>query len=233
MAQTTQIFGRSVNRIAKLMIFAGVPMALGVLSLVWYMFGWSDWHRDVGKEVPQPGGGFSHVLHVNQKIDCRYCHTSVEVSSSANIPPTETCMGCHSQVLSQSAKLQFVRDSWATGVPIQWNKVHDLPKFVYFNHSIHVSKGVGCSTCHGNLAKMNVVYKTQALYMGWCLDCHRDPAQYLRPQEEIYNPAWVPPADQPVRGRQLLIEYGIEQYQSETGSGQKINRLTNCSICHR
>jgi hypothetical protein len=132
-------------------------------------------------------------------------------------------MGCHSQVLTKSTKLEFIRSSYAKDVPVQWNLVHDVPKFVYFNHSIHVAKGVGCSTCHGNLATMPVVYKTQALYMSWCLNCHRNPEQFLRPKSEIFNPAWQPPADQIAQGLILKQQYNIRS---------KL-QLTNCSICHR
>jgi hypothetical protein len=157
-------------------------------------------------------------------MDCRYCHTAVEISSSANIPPTETCMGCHSQVLPQSPKLEFIRTSYAENKPVQWNKVHDLPKFVYFNHSIHVDKGVGCSTCHGNIATMAVVYKTEALYMNWCLNCHRNPEQFLRPcslKSSIRLGSRL--RIQIAQGLKLKEQYGIRSsYQ-----------LTNCSICHR
>lgn len=229
-----QVFDRRANTVAKLTILVGVPLVLVILGVVWYMFGWSDWHRQVGVPVAQPGGGFNHQIHAGGlRMDCRYCHTAVEVSYSANVPPTETCMGCHTQILSRSEKLAFVRDSYANNVNIQWNRVTDLPKFVYFNHSIHVDNGVGCSTCHGNIRAMPVVYKAEPLFMSWCLDCHRNPAQYLRPRDQIYNTEWTPPADQLQQGQRLLDEYGIQLYESETVSGQKINRLTNCSICHR
>lgn len=221
-----QVFTRRANKIARLSIFVGIPIVFALLCTAWWYYTRSNWIRDVGPAhaVVQPGGGYSHQLHVGGlKMDCRYCHTSVEVSSSANIPPTETCMGCHSQVLPNSPKLEFIRTSYAENKPVQWNKVHDLPKFVYFNHSIHVANGVGCSTCHGNIATMAVVYKSEALYMNWCLNCHRNPEQYLRPQSEIYNTAWQPPADQIAQGLKLKEQYGIRSsYQ-----------LTNCSICHR
>ena len=141
----------------------------------------------------------------------------------ANIPPTETCMGCHSQIISRSEKVAFLWQSWETGNAIQWNKVHDVPDFVYFNHSIHVAKGVGCSTCHGRIDQMRVVYKTQPLFMSWCLDCHRNPEKYVRPREEIYNMAWTPPANQLEVGRRLVQEYNIRSSWE----------LTNCAICHR
>ncbi len=224
--QMAQVFNRRTNKIVRLSIFVGIPLVLILLSSAWWYYTRSDWIRDVGpaNAKVQPGGGFSHQLHVGGlKMDCRYCHTGVELSSSANIPPIETCMGCHSQVLTKSTKLEFIRSSYETDVSVQWNKVHDLPKFVYFNHSIHVAKGVGCSTCHGNLATMPVVYKTQALYMSWCLNCHRNPEQFLRPESEIFNPAWQPPADQIAQGLILKQKYNIRS---------KL-QLTNCSICHR
>jgi hypothetical protein len=218
-----QIFDRRANTLVRLTLFVGVPLVLAILGGIWYLFGWSDWHRDVGVPVAQPGGGFNHQLHVGLKLDCRYCHNAVEVSSSANVPSTETCMGCHSQILTKSEKLAFVRESWETNTPIQWNRVHDLPKFVYFNHSLHVAKGVGCSTCHGNIAAMPVVAKSKALFMSWCLDCHRNPEQYVRPRDQIYNTAWTPPADQLEQGKKLVEEYRI----------RSADQLTNCAICHR
>jgi NAD-dependent SIR2 family protein deacetylase len=219
-----QVFDRRASNIAKATIMVGLPLLLALASAAWWYYTRSDWVRDVGIEVAQPGGGYNHQLHVQGfKLDCRYCHTSVEVSSSANIPPTETCMGCHSQILTRSEKLAFVRDSYANNTPIQWNKVHNLPDFVYFNHSIHVNKGVGCSTCHGRIDQMKVVYKAEPMYMSWCLDCHRNPEQYIRPQEEIFNMAWTPPADQLSQGLRLKDEYKI----------RSAIVMTNCSICHR
>jgi len=165
---------------------------------------------------------FSHALHVSLKIDCQYCHSSVTTSASAGIPPTQTCMTCHSQVRIDSPVLAPLRDSYATGKPIQWNRVHDLGDFVYFNHSIHVAKGVGCSTCHGQVSQMNQITQVAPLTMGWCIDCHRAPEQYLRPQSEIFNTDWQPPADQLAQGRLLVQANHIE-----------VSKLTNCTICHR
>lgn len=222
-----QIFDRRTNTAARLSIIVGVPTILVILLIVWWVFSRSDWHRDVGVPVEQPVE-FSHALHVTaNRIDCRFCHTSVEVSSSAGIPATETCMGCHTQILTGSTRLAPVRASWANNTPIEWVKVHDLPNFVYFNHSIHVAKGVGCSTCHGNVAQIRdgnvAVAKEHALYMTWCLDCHRAPENYLRPKSEIYNSTWAPPPDQRAQGLRLKEEYGI----------RTANELTNCAICHR
>lgn len=220
--ETAQVFPRVANTLVWVSILAGVLLiALGIGLL--YYFTQSASARGVGYNVPQPIP-YSHQLHVQGlRIDCRYCHNYVEESGYANVPATETCMSCHSVIRTNSPNLVRVRESWATNTPIKWNKVHDLPDFVYFNHSIHVAKGVGCSTCHGNIAEMPVVHKTKALYMGWCLDCHRDPSRYVRPKEEIYNTDWRPPENQAELGRELVQEYQIR------GAYQ----LTNCAICHR
>ena len=164
---------------------------------------------------------FSHERHVaSNGIDCRYCHTSVETSAFAGIPPTKTCMNCHSQIFSNSPFLEPVRASFRTGESIQWTRVHDLPDFVYFNHSIHVNKGVGCSTCHGRVDRMPLMYQVASLQMQWCLDCHRNPERYVRPREAVYRMDYEPPADQLALGRKLVAEYQIQ-------------KLTSCSTCHR
>lgn len=218
-----QIFPRSANTIARASLLGGIPLLLILASAAWWYFSRSDWVRDVGIPVEQPVA-YSHVQHVaGFRLDCRYCHNSVEVAASANVPPTQTCMGCHSQVLTQSEKLAPVRDSYNNNVPIQWNRVHDMPDFVYFNHSIHVNKGVGCSTCHGRIDQMAVVEKVEPMYMTWCLDCHRAPEKYIRPRDQVFNMAWEAPPDQTAVGLRLKDEYGIRDAQT----------LSNCSICHR
>ena len=167
---------------------------------------------------------FSHEHHVaGLGIDCRYCHTAVEVSSFAGIPPTATCMNCHSQIWSGSDVLKPLRDSFQTGTPIRWTRVHNLPDFVYFNHSIHVRKGVGCVTCHGPVDRMPLMWQDQTLQMEWCLDCHRAPEQYLRPREQVFNMNWRPDREQRVLGRQLVKQYNIRNPRE----------LTSCSTCHR
>jgi hypothetical protein len=164
---------------------------------------------------------FSHKNHIDGLgIDCRYCHTSVEVSSSAGIPPTHTCMSCHSQVWTEAPILEPVRESYRTGKPMEWIRVHDLPDFVYFNHSIHVKQGVGCTTCHGQVDQMPLVRQVNTLYMGWCLDCHRNPEQYVRPRDKVFDVTWTPPSDQLEQGRELVKQYNIQ-------------KLTHCSACHR
>lgn len=218
-----QIFDRRANTVARMLILVGLPLLLALASAAWWFYTRSDWVRDVGIPITQPVP-YSHQQHVvGYRLDCRYCHTSVEVSANANIPPTETCMGCHSQILTASVKLQPIRDSYATNTPIQWTKVHNLPDFVYFNHSIHVNKGVGCSTCHGRIDQMVTVYKAEPMFMSWCLDCHRAPEKFIRPKEEVFNMTYAAPADQTSLGLRLKDEYKIRDGIE----------LTKCSICHR
>jgi len=217
-----QLFKRSANYLAKASLVLVILLG-GLAFIVYTQVARSSYLTGQYQEKMQPVQ-FSHKHHVGDDgIDCRYCHTAVETSSSAGMPSTQTCMACHSQVWSDSEYLKIVRDSWDNKKPIPWVRVHDLPEYTYFNHSIHVAKGVGCSTCHGNIAAMPVVYKQEALYMSWCLNCHRNPEQFLRPQSEIYNTAWQPPADQIAQGLKLKEEYGI----------RTSFQLTNCSICHR
>jgi cytochrome c7-like protein len=165
---------------------------------------------------------FSHKHHVaDDGIDCRYCHTSVEDSAFAGIPSTDVCMNCHRQIWNESEMLAPVRESYRTGTPIVWNRVHDLPDFVYFDHSIHVAKGVGCETCHGRVDQMPLVWKVNTLQMEWCLECHRNPERHVRPRDQIVTMGWRPPnGDQLTLGRRLVQEYRIE-------------RKTDCSTCHR
>jgi hypothetical protein len=217
-----QIFHPSTNTIARVTIFGAVFFLAGLLGLGWLAVR-STWATGVGVPVEQPVP-FSHEHHVGGLgIDCRYCHTSVETSSSAGIPPTYTCMSCHSQLYNDSPLLKPVRDSLANGSPIMWNRVHNLPDFVYFDHSIHVSKGVGCVTCHGRVDQMPLTWKTQTLHMEWCIDCHRAPEQYIRPRENVFDMDWQPPEDQLTMGRRLVQEYHILPPA----------QLTSCSTCHR
>jgi hypothetical protein len=218
----SQIFHRSTNTISRISIFgalAGVGFLLWVLAIV----NRSSYVTGAGVVVAQPVQ-FSHAHHVGGLgIDCRYCHTSVEQAAFANVPPTRTCMNCHSQIWAQSAMLEPVRASFRDGVPLSWRRVHDLPDFVYFNHSIHVAKGVGCATCHGPVDRMPLMYQYASLNMDWCLECHRNPERFVRPREEVFNMAYEPPADQAALGARLMKEYGI----------QEARLLTSCSTCHR
>jgi hypothetical protein len=215
-----QIFGPKVNPLARLSLYGGFGASV-LFVLVLFVYSRSPYPSFIAYSPDQPVP-FSHQLHVGLKIDCRYCHNSVETSASAGIPPTQTCMSCHSGVRTDSPNLQPVRDSYTSGKPIQWVRVHDLGDFVYFNHSIHVAKGVGCSTCHGQVSQMSKIQQVKPLTMGWCLDCHRAPEQYLRPQSEIFNTDYVPPANQLELGRQLIQQNNIQ-----------VSKLQNCSICHR
>jgi hypothetical protein len=216
-----QIFGPRANPLSRLSVYGAFgALALFVVGLAIYSR--SPYPAFIHNSPDQPVP-FSHQLHAGGlRIDCRYCHSGVEVSAAAGVPPTQTCMTCHSQIKTDSPALAPVRDSFASGVPVAWNRVHDLADFAYFNHSIHIAKGVGCSTCHGNIAEMAKVEQVQPLTMGWCLQCHRNPEQYLRPREAIYDTTWQPPANQAEQGAALLQQYNI-----------KVSRLTNCSICHR
>jgi hypothetical protein len=217
-----QIFSRSANVHSKVLIVGFIVLVCGAGWATSAIF-WSPYTTYVKVPLEQPVP-FSHKHHVGDDgIDCRYCHTSVEKSSFAGIPSTQVCMTCHSQIWTEAPLLQPVRRSLATNKPLRWNRVNDLPDFVYFNHSIHVASGVGCSTCHGQLDEMPLTWRTQTLYMKWCLDCHRAPEKFVRPSSEIYNLHWQPPPDQEKQGARL-----VRQYQIDT-----TGRLTNCSVCHR
>jgi hypothetical protein len=193
-----QVFDRSSNALARasLVLTGLIVIALGVTL---DQLQRSPWVTRQGQRADQPIP-FSHKHHVEGLgLQCQYCHTTVEVSSYAGIPPTKTCMNCHAQIWTNAELLKPVRDSWATGQSIQWIKVHDLPDYVYFNHSIHVNKGIGCASCHGRVDQMPLMYMENSLQMEWCLDCHRNPAKNLRPTSEIYNMAWQGPSGgQPV-----------------------------------
>src|SRR5512146_394728 len=169
-----QIFHRSTNTISRVTIFGAVFVVAGFFwGVAQLQRSPYTTYRGVAHTQPVP---FSHQHHVGGLgIDCRYCHTSVETSSFAGLPPTQTCMNCHSQIWTQAPVLQPVRDSWSSGQPVIWTRVYNLPGFVYFNHSIHVQKGIGCETCHGRVDEMPLTYQAVSLHMEWCLDCHRDP----------------------------------------------------------
>ena len=215
----SQIFHRSTNTIARVSIFGAVFIVAGLLVLIAEV-NRSPWMTDAQVARTQPIQ-FSHERHVaGNGIDCRYCHTSVEDSSFAGIPPTKTCMNCHSQIFANSSFLEPVRESFRSGRSIEWTRVHDLPDFAYFDHSIHVHKGIGCTTCHGQVDRMPLIWQNASLQMEWCLDCHRAPERYVRPRRDVFRVDYVPPANQLELGERLVAEYGIE-------------RLTSCSTCHR
>ena len=216
-----QLFRPSANTIARVVL-------VGILVVPFFLIGLAyavmrspyTTGQNITLNQPVP---FSHKHHVGEEgIDCRYCHTSVENSPFAGLPPTTTCMTCHSQLFANAPMLAPVRASLAQHKPIHWQRVHRLPDYVYFDHSIHIAKGVGCTTCHGQVETMPLMRQDAPLTMGWCLDCHRNPAPNLRPQSQTFSTAWTPPADQLEQGRKLLAQYHIAT-----------EHLTDCSRCHR
>jgi hypothetical protein len=218
----SQIFRRSTNTFTRVTIF-GAVLILGFASWAIDRLSRSDYatRATQSREQPVP---FSHAHHVGGLgVDCRYCHTAVESSAFAGIPPTKTCMNCHSQIWSTSPTLEPVRASFRTNQSIRWTRVNDLPDFVYFNHGIHVSKGVGCESCHGRVDRMPLTYQVNSLQMEWCLECHRNPEKFVRPREFITTMGYLPAGDQEEIGRKLVAEYQI----------QNARTLTSCSTCHR
>jgi hypothetical protein len=213
-----QIFHRSFNVISKVSIFGAVFILAGI--------GWaasvlvrSSYFTNAGVARTQPVQ-FSHAHHVNGLgIDCRYCHQYAENAAFAGLPPTKTCMNCHSQIWPNSSILEPVRESYRTGKSIEWERVYRLADFVYFDHSIHVNKGIGCASCHGRVDHMQAVYQQGSLLMEWCLDCHRQPEKHVRPREQVFNMAYQAD-DQDTLGPDLVQKY-------------KIRKLTECSACHR
>jgi hypothetical protein len=215
----SQIFRRSANTLSKVSLF-GVLSLVGGLILLAIVLGRSSYVTRAHEFVEQPIQ-FSHLHHVTDDgIDCRYCHTSVETSSFAGIPPTKTCMNCHSQLFATEPILEPVRASFREDRPLHWIRVHDLPDFVYFNHSIHVKKGVGCETCHGRVDQMPLTLQENSLQMEWCINCHRAPENYVRPRSEITTMGYRPAGPQAVVGAELVKAYGIRT-------------SVNCSTCHR
>ena len=216
-----QIFTPNANALAKIAIGAIAFLVIGIVAAMVGIY-LSPWWTDVGIAKAQPVA-FSHKHHVDElKVECRYCHTTVEKAAYAGYPATETCMSCHSQIWTNSPLLEPVRESYRTGEPLLWSKIYDLPDFVYFNHSAHVNNGIGCSSCHGRIDQQQLAAKVQPLYMGWCLSCHRNVEDNIRPPDQVFNMDWQPAADQATLGISLIKEYGIQT-----------QNLTNCAICHR
>jgi hypothetical protein len=217
----SQIFHRSTNTLSKVSILSAVFVAAALL-VIFMIVDRAGYTTRKGVTMTQPVP-FSHEHHVEGLgIDCRYCHTSVEVSATAGIPPTATCYNCHKLIWKDSPMLEPVRSSYRTGDPIHWTKIHDLPDFAYFDHSIHVAKGVGCAECHGRVDKMALMRSEHALQMRWCLECHRNPEAHLRPKEEIFNMKWRS-GEQATAGAELAKEYHLR------GEAD----LTSCNTCHR
>ncbi len=216
-----QIFRPSANTIVRIVL---VAILVGPFLLIGLAYAVMRSPYSTGQNItlnqPVP---FSHKHHVGDNgIDCRYCHTSVEKSAFAGLPPTTTCMTCHSQLFANADMLASVRASLARHKPIHWQRVHRLPAYVYFDHSVHIAKGIGCSTCHGAVDEMPLMRQVAPLTMGWCLDCHRNPGPNLRPQSEIFNLHWTQPSNQLAESKKLLIRYHIDT-----------EHLTDCSRCHR
>jgi hypothetical protein len=230
-----QIFHRSTNTISRATIF-GAVFVVGVLLWAAINFQRSPYvtYAEVARPQPVP---FSHQHHVAALgIDCRYCHTSVEKSNFAGIPPTNTCMNCHKQIWTGAPLLEPVRNSFKTGESLVWNRVNDLPDYVYFDHSIHINKGVGCNTCHGPVDRMPLMYNQASLQMEWCLDCHRAPEKNLRPRDQVFNMRYQQPSpstpvkvdgkeytDQITLGKDLITKYHLRTEMD----------ITSCSTCHR
>ena len=216
-----QIFRPSADSIVRSLVAVAVVVPVVMVGFA-YAIALSPHTTDQDIVVRQPVP-FSHQHHVGGLgLDCRYCHASVETAAFAGLPPTETCMTCHSQIWTNATMLAPVRDSLASDLPIHWQRVHRLPGYVYFDHSVHVAKGVGCTTCHGAVDQMPLMYQDAPLTMAWCLDCHRDPAKNLRPKAQIFATDWRPGPNQAAEGHRLLAQYGIA-----------IEHLTDCSVCHR
>jgi hypothetical protein len=216
----SDIFPKWTNRLPLMIIIGVLLISTAVTAGVWYYF--TNKYTDVGYMPLQPVA-FSHSIHADQLgVDCRYCHNAVEKSWYSNIPAASVCMNCHNQVLKDDPKLALVRDSYATGKPIPWVQIHKLPDYVYFNHSVHVTRGVSCVECHGQINKMDEVYKAKPLTMAFCLDCHRDPAKHLRPLDKITDLDWKPASleQQNDDGKKLMAQWHTES-------------LHNCSACHR
>jgi len=230
-----QIFHRSTNTISRATIYGAIFV---VAALFWAAaeIQRSPYVTYAGVARPQPAP-FSHQHHVaGLGIDCRYCHTSVETSSFAGIPPTKTCMNCHSQIWTNAQMLEPVRESFRSGKSLVWNRVNDLPDFVYFNHSIHINKGVGCNTCHGPVDRMPLMYNYASLQMEWCLECHRAPEKYLRPRDEVFNMRYEQPSsDKPVavEGKEYTDQLSLGRDLKEKYKLRSVADITNCSTCHR
>jgi hypothetical protein len=221
----SDIFPKWTNRLPLMIIVGVVLLSTAVTAGVWYYF--TNKYTNAGFMPVQPVA-FSHEIHAGELgVDCRYCHNAVEKSWYSNVPASSVCMNCHNQVLKDDPKLAVVRDSYASGKPIKWIQIHKLPDYVYFNHSVHVNRGVSCVECHGQINHMDEVHQAKALSMSFCLDCHRNPAAHLRPLDKITDLDWkwsdnpLEAADlQKANGKKFVHDWNVESMQ-------------NCSACHR
>jgi len=217
-----QFFNKSANNIARISIVTAVVLA-GVAGLAYTIVARSSYMTGRYVEKQQPIQ-FSHKHHAGDDgIDCRYCHQTVETTASAGMPSTQTCMNCHSQLFADQPYLEPIRASFRDNKPMEWERVHDLPEFTYFNHSIHIAKGVGCSTCHGQIDNMPAVYQENTLQMEWCIACHRAPEQFIRPKSEIFNMQWQDGDIDTADREKLKVDYRIRSKEM----------MTSCSTCHR
>lgn len=211
-----QIFPRWANEVPRRILLGLIILVTASVAGVWYYF--SPEYTDVGYAPEQPVP-YSHQLHAGELgLDCQYCHSTVTESKQANVPPTQTCMNCHEQILPDSENLAEIRESWETGEPVEWVRVHNLPDYAYFNHAAHVNVGVGCESCHGRVDRMEVVFQEEPLSMSWCLDCHRNPEQYVRPVEEVTTMGYEA-ENQLEMGRDLVAKHNIQP-------------PTYCQSCH-
>jgi hypothetical protein len=214
-----QLFPRPANLIARGSLLGSI-FGLFLLVGIYWLYLRTPAFTHVGEPVSQPVP-FSHQLHAgNLGLDCRYCHTTVETSAFAGMPDSKTCMNCHSVILANDPNLQPIRTSFATGQAMQWNKVNDLPDYVYFDHTIHINKGIGCSSCHGQVDQESVMTKGASLQMSFCVNCHTHPEQNIRPRDQVFNMSWTPPANQAEIATTLIQQYHVESKLS-------------CSTCHR
>ncbi len=217
-----QVFPKAMNVVARASLLGGL-LLVGGLTCAALVYTRSSFGTGTQEAIVQPVP-FSHQHHVGVLgIDCRYCHTSVERAAFAGMPPTKTCMNCHSQIWVGSQMLEPVRESYRTNQSLHWRRVYNLPGFVYFDHSIHVQEGIGCSSCHGRIDRMPFTHQVPTLLMEWCLDCHRNPEKNIRPRAEVFNMKYQPPDDQLDLGRKLVKQYGVKDPVS----------LTSCTVCHR
>jgi hypothetical protein len=214
----SQIFPKWTNELPLWLGLVSVVVALSGVAFFWY-YG-SPKYTDAGYRPTQPVE-YSHKLHAGDLgIDCRYCHVAVETSAVASVPPVQTCMNCHTMVKTDSEKLEAVRSSYASGQPIEWVRIHNVPDYAYFDHAIHIDRGVGCVSCHGRVDQMVKVIQEEPLSMGWCLDCHRNPDQHLRPADQVTNMAWEAPVDQ-------------AEFATKVKETLSLDPPEDCSGCHR
>jgi len=230
-----QIFHRSTNMISRITIY-GAVVIVGALGYALYTIAMSPWYTNQYVKLQQPVP-FSHRHHAGELgIDCRYCHSSVENSDWAVIPPTKTCMNCHSQIWTNAQLLEPVRASYRSGESLQWTRVNQIPDFAFFNHSIHVNKGVGCNTCHGPVDQMPLMYQQESLQMEWCLSCHRAPEKNLRPRDQVFNMRYQQPTSASpvvVDGRSYTDQLDLGAALVKKYNVRSVKDITSCSTCHR